>query len=139
MKSLTSPAPTSLVYRPPESHLSEGSDDGSDEGCETQITYTDANSDFRVKHWAFPDLDNRIRDCVEEYEGVFPKLNFSSPKVSLSASVTLEAVFLLISFPGVLLCILTGCILGPLQCEPSTLYLSFGCLHPPQIIKFCDA
>ncbi|KAF9454732.1 D123-domain-containing protein [Macrolepiota fuliginosa MF-IS2] len=66
--------------KPPESHLSDESDNGSDYGSETKVTYSDANSDFRVKHWAFPDLDNRIRQCVEEYEGVFPKLNFSSPK-----------------------------------------------------------
>ncbi|KXN88223.1 hypothetical protein AN958_07682 [Leucoagaricus sp. SymC.cos] len=65
---------------PPESHLFEGSDSESDDGREAKITWSDANSDFRVKHWAFPDLDNRIRQCIDEYEGVFPKLNFSSPK-----------------------------------------------------------
>lgn len=79
---------------PPESHLSEESDDGSDKGNGTQITWSDANSDFRVKHWAFPDLDNRIRDCVEEYEGVFPKLNFSSPKVSTLGACELWMRFL---------------------------------------------
>ena len=35
------------------------------------------------KHYAFPDLDLVIRQCVKEYEAVFPKLNFSSPKVCI--------------------------------------------------------
>ncbi|KAJ3573214.1 hypothetical protein NP233_g2578 [Leucocoprinus birnbaumii] len=63
---------------PPDDGLTfaHSSDEGSDDGGEAQVTYEDANSDFRVKHWAFPDLDNRIRECIEEYEGVFPKLNF---------------------------------------------------------------
>jgi hypothetical protein len=32
--------------------------------------------------YLFPDLDKHIRGCIEEYGAVFPKLNFSSPKVS---------------------------------------------------------
>ncbi|KAH9480460.1 Cell division cycle protein 123 [Psilocybe cubensis] len=32
------------------------------------------------RHYTFPDLDQRIRECIKEYEAVFPKLNFSSPK-----------------------------------------------------------
>ncbi|KAF5360359.1 hypothetical protein D9756_004749 [Leucocoprinus leucothites] len=73
--------PEGAENHPPDGlTFAHSSDEESDEGGETQISYSDANSDFRVKHWTFPDLDSRIRQCVEEYEGVFPKLNFSSPK-----------------------------------------------------------
>ena len=35
--------------------------------------------------YAFPELDFQIRATIEEYGGaVFPKLNFSSPKVRLN-------------------------------------------------------
>jgi hypothetical protein len=33
--------------------------------------------------FSFPDLDNKIRECLDEYGSVFPKLNWSSPKVSI--------------------------------------------------------
>jgi hypothetical protein len=34
--------------------------------------------------YAFPELDSQIRAAIDEYDGaVFPKLNFSSPKVRL--------------------------------------------------------
>ncbi|KAI6037698.1 D123-domain-containing protein [Pisolithus marmoratus] len=32
------------------------------------------------RHFSFPELDERIRSAIREYEAVFPKLNFSSPK-----------------------------------------------------------
>ena len=35
-------------------------------------------------HYAFPELDAQIREAIKEYGAVFPKLNFSSPKVRLS-------------------------------------------------------
>jgi hypothetical protein len=31
--------------------------------------------------YAFPELDARVRQVIKEYGAVFPKLNFSSPKV----------------------------------------------------------
>jgi hypothetical protein len=34
------------------------------------------------RSFSFPDLDKRIRQVIKEYGAVFPKLNFSSPKVS---------------------------------------------------------
>ncbi|KIM43408.1 hypothetical protein M413DRAFT_18441 [Hebeloma cylindrosporum] len=40
----------------------------------------DDDDDSIKKHYAFPDLDLSIRQCVKDYEAVFPKLNFSSPK-----------------------------------------------------------
>ena len=33
------------------------------------------------RRYAFPEIDKQIRDCVKEYGAIFPKLNFSSPKV----------------------------------------------------------
>jgi len=57
---------------PAESTLSDDeNDDGSGD---------DVDDDSRRKHYAFPDLDFLIRQCVKDYEAVFPKLNFSSPK-----------------------------------------------------------
>ncbi|KAF8895450.1 D123-domain-containing protein [Infundibulicybe gibba] len=44
------------------------SDEGEDSDNDTQ------------NHFAFPELDQKIRDCIKEYGAVFPKLNFSSPK-----------------------------------------------------------
>jgi len=61
------------MIRPAESTLS---DDENDDGSGDDI-----DDDSRRKHYAFPDLDLLIRQCVKEYEAVFPKLNFSSPKV----------------------------------------------------------
>jgi hypothetical protein len=42
---------------------------------------TDAEDHREGHHFAFPELDAQIRECVKEYGAVFPKLNFSSPKV----------------------------------------------------------
>ena len=80
---------------------SDDGDDGDGEGCKTRITYSDANSDFRVKHWAFPKLDGQIRQCIEDYEGVFPKLNFSSPKVNSWVSLDHWNLFWLWSFRSI--------------------------------------
>ena len=65
-----------FLSRPPESALSDDeheADDGNDADSDEE--------DTPRKQYAFPELDQRIRDCVKEYEAVFPKLNFSSPKV----------------------------------------------------------
>ncbi|VDC02368.1 unnamed protein product [Peniophora sp. CBMAI 1063] len=60
------PAKSSIVDVDDEE---EDEDDSSDEDGE----------EVNVRH-AFPELDERIRATVREYEAVFPKLNFSSPK-----------------------------------------------------------
>jgi D123 len=44
----------------------------------------DDENDGPQKYYAFPELDKRIRECVLEFDAVFPKLNFSSPKVRCS-------------------------------------------------------
>lgn len=64
------------MIRPAESTLS---DDEHDEDSGND----DDDDDSIKKHYAFPDLDLVIRQCVKEYEAVFPKLNFSSPKVCI--------------------------------------------------------
>jgi len=58
------------LVRPAESTLSDDDDgyESDDEGEE-------------LKKFAFPELDQKIRECIKEYGAVFPKLNFSSPKV----------------------------------------------------------
>lgn len=38
------------------------------------------DSDDPRQRFYFPELDSRIREVLEDYEAVFPKLNFSSPK-----------------------------------------------------------
>ena len=39
--------------------------------------------------FAFPELDDKIRQAILEYGAVFPKLNFSSPRVSVPPSHSL--------------------------------------------------
>jgi len=65
---------TTKPFRPIESTLSDDekedmSDKSKDDGPVSP-------------EYHFPDLDKHIRGCIEEYGAVFPKLNFSSPKVS---------------------------------------------------------
>jgi len=54
----------------------ETSDDGTSEGEE------DSDASAVPSHrYSFPELDAKIRDVVKEYGGVFPKLNWTSPRV----------------------------------------------------------
>ncbi|TFK40581.1 D123-domain-containing protein, partial [Crucibulum laeve] len=58
----------------------EGSEDVP---AESTISDDEAESDDdeeEGKHYAFPVLDQKIRECIQEYGAVFPKLNFSSPR-----------------------------------------------------------
>ncbi len=65
---------TRKPFRPIESTLSDDEkEDMSDESKDDGPVPPD---------YHFPDLDKHIRGCIEEYGAVFPKLNFSSPKVS---------------------------------------------------------
>lgn len=66
-------------YRPAESTLSD--DEGEGEGEDS-----DGSEDGEVRRrFAFPELDAQIRECIRTYGAVFPKLNFSSPKVPFAA------------------------------------------------------
>lgn len=50
----------------------------------------DESSESDDESWqvSFPHLDAKIRAVIEKYEGaVFPKLNWSSPQVSVSSLV----------------------------------------------------
>ena len=72
-----------LVARPIESSLSDD-EDAEEEAEERRLTFT------------FPDLDAKIREVVAEYDAVFPKLNFSSPRVKLMfATLCLRLIMLL--------------------------------------------
>lgn len=57
-----------IFHRPAKSTI-EGESDEEDE------------EDEEAEEFAFPELDSRIREVVREYGAVFPKLNFSSPRV----------------------------------------------------------
>ncbi len=58
--------------RPPKSTLGDDHDSDSDD----EATASSA------ARYSFPELDAQIRATIDEYGGaVFPKLNFSSPKV----------------------------------------------------------
>ncbi|THH06087.1 hypothetical protein EW145_g4330 [Phellinidium pouzarii] len=59
------------VYIPEGSDNVTTSDDNSDK---------DEDTDNPEGRFAFPELDAQIRQAITEYEAVFPKLNFSSPK-----------------------------------------------------------
>ena len=61
-------------FRQPKSTLEDDHDCDSDD---------EATGSPAVRY-AFPELDSQIRATIDEYDGaVFPKLNFSSPKVRL--------------------------------------------------------
>lgn len=60
-----------ILCRPLESSLSDEEDNEEDEDSEER------------RKFAFPELDAKIREAVEQYGAVFPKLNFSSPRVSI--------------------------------------------------------
>jgi hypothetical protein len=47
---------------------------------------SDSEEEDERPRYAFPDLDQRIRSAVGEYGAVFPKLNFSSPRVGVLSS-----------------------------------------------------
>lgn len=49
------------------------SDDGTSEGEE--------ESALPSHQYSFPELDAKIRAVVKEYGGIFPKLNWTSPRV----------------------------------------------------------
>ncbi|KZS93583.1 cytoplasmic protein [Sistotremastrum niveocremeum HHB9708] len=57
-----------------ESYLSD-SESASDEHEDQDET--------RPPHYSFPELDAQIRAVIEEYDAVFPKLNFTSPQDSM--------------------------------------------------------
>jgi hypothetical protein len=66
------------IASPAESSLSDTEDE--DEGKEEESEEEDNSPPF-----SFPGLDAEIRRCIQQYDGgVFPKLNFSSPRVSQS-------------------------------------------------------
>ncbi|KAH8102611.1 D123-domain-containing protein [Cristinia sonorae] len=55
---------------PAESYLSDDEGDGEE----------DEDDEEKRKTFAFPAIDEKIRDAVKTYGAVFPKLNFSSPR-----------------------------------------------------------
>ena len=59
-----------------ESTLSDNETESTDDEDEE-----DEDSEPPKKRYAFLELDKRIRECILEYDAVFPKLNFSCPKV----------------------------------------------------------
>ena len=63
---------------PMESALS---DDGSEEDEDTNEVDSEEETQEPRKKFAFPELDARIRGAIKDYGAVFPKLNFSSPRV----------------------------------------------------------
>jgi hypothetical protein len=102
-------------YSPVESSLSD--DEGGDE---------DTDDAAVGRSFSFPDLDQRIRQIIREYGAVFPKLNFSSPKVSPSHERL--SPFTSNSAPVV------GCIMGVTTILPPQMHGSVRCLPLVKII-----
>ena len=69
-----------FLARHVKSTLSDDEESGNDE-----------DQDDQVHRFAFPDLDAKIRQAIRGYGAVFPKLNFSSPKVLLLLSLLVFA------------------------------------------------
>ncbi|KAF7365264.1 hypothetical protein MVEN_00398200 [Mycena venus] len=75
--------------------LPEGSDDVPAESTLSDDEGEDSDTEEEGhRRFAFPELDAQIRECIKTYGAVFPKLNFSSPKVVdfRSFTITAEAV-----------------------------------------------
>lgn len=53
----------------------------------TEDSDEEDEADEPQERFSFPDLDAQIRQSVEEYGAVFPKLNFTSPKVRIPTSL----------------------------------------------------
>lgn len=66
---------------PSQSTLSDDEDEVGDSSSQP-------GSEYGKERFAFPELDDKIRQAISEYEAVFPKLNFSSPRVSVQPSHT---------------------------------------------------
>nr|GAT60350.1 predicted protein [Mycena chlorophos] len=61
----------------------EGADDVAVESTlsdDEQDEEEEDDDELPPRKFAFPELDEQIRDCIRHYGAVFPKLNFSSPK-----------------------------------------------------------
>lgn len=65
----------SLLFRPAESTLSD--DDSSSSSANSE----EENGNGNPPTYSFPQLDEQIRAQITQHEAVFPKLNWSSPKV----------------------------------------------------------
>jgi hypothetical protein len=102
--------------RPAESTLSDDEDDCS----------TDDDEDFIRQKFTFHDLDGQIRECIRSYGAVFPKLNFSSPKVR---APSLYWVVILLDK----LVSLVGRLLDSTRFFPSQVYFPLRCLPPSEI------
>ena len=102
---------------PAESSLS---DDENEDG--------DSIDDAAVgRSFSFPDLDERIRKVIKEYGAVFPKLNFSSPKVRLFHGC---------QSPFTSNRSLTGCIVGVTTIFASQMHSSIRRLPFVEIVRF---
>lgn len=66
--------------RPVRSSLSDD-EGGSEEEDEEAGSEHESDDEPPPRRYAFPELDDKIRMCIKEYGAVFPKLNFSAPKV----------------------------------------------------------
>lgn len=54
----------------------------SDDEDEMDDSASELDGGYGRERFAFPELDEKIRQAISEYGAVFPKLNFSSPRVS---------------------------------------------------------
>ncbi|RXW24480.1 hypothetical protein EST38_g1330 [Candolleomyces aberdarensis] len=61
--------PAGSENAPPESTLSDDEGEGND-----------GSDEEGGPSYAFPELDAKIRECINQYGAVFPKLNFTSPR-----------------------------------------------------------
>jgi len=102
-----------MYPRPIESTLSDDEDEDEEEEEEERRKFT------------FPELDAKIREAVKQHGAVFPKLNFSSPRVSLCLLCLSD------TYPNTRSGrrLDASCLLSSEMCLPG------GRLSPPQIIR----
>lgn len=78
MSVLSSSRVQNLIYQCTRKAESTLSDDEDSTGNDS-----DTDSDYGNRQYSFPELDVQIRKAISEYGAVFPKLNFSSARVSI--------------------------------------------------------
>ena len=89
----------------------------------------DTDDEHDEESYSFPDLDAQIRAAIVSYGAVFPKLNFSAPKVRIYLHSTGNMIIIIVTA--------IGRVLDPPLLVPSKMHVPNGCVHTPQIFRLC--
>jgi len=116
-------------FRPPKSTLTDDNADDCHSDSEDEATTSAATQ------YAFPEIDAQIQAAIDAYGGgVFPKLNFSSPKAHFPLFCSSWGVLIPPSFETCL-----GCGLAVASVAAAAMHVSGGRVHAIEIVRLCLA